>query len=33
MNINIDESTKDALLNDLTKHNKNAVRLMVKGFG
>jgi len=33
MNINIDASTKDALLSDLTKQKKNAVRLMVKGFG
>jgi len=33
MNISIDTSTRDALLNDLTKQKKSVVRLMIKGFG
>lgn len=33
MNISLDTSTRDALINDLTKHKKSAARLMIKGFG
>jgi len=33
MNIVIDESTKEALLENLQKRNKDAVRLAIKGFG
>jgi hypothetical protein len=33
MNIIIDESTKQALLENLEKRNKKAVRLAIKGFG
>lgn len=33
MNILFDDNTKNALLENLEKQNKSAVRLMVKGFG
>ena len=33
MNILLDENTKKALIENLEKENKSAVRLMVKGFG
>lgn len=33
MNVIIDESTKQALLENLKKRNKSAVRLAIKGFG
>lgn len=33
MNVTIDESTKEALLDNLKKRNKDAVRLAIKGFG
>ncbi|SKA79001.1 hypothetical protein SAMN05428976_103192 [Clostridium sp. USBA 49] len=33
MNIIIDEETKKALLENLKKRNKSAVRLSIKGFG
>ncbi len=33
MDITIDSSTKEALLENLKKRNKDAVRLAIKGFG
>jgi hypothetical protein len=33
MNVIIDDSTKEALLENLKKRNKNVVRLAIKGFG
>jgi hypothetical protein len=33
MNVIIDDSTKEALLANLEKRNKHAVRLALKGFG
>jgi hypothetical protein len=33
MNVIIDNSTKEALLENLQKRNKNVVRLAIKGFG
>jgi hypothetical protein len=33
MNVIIDDSAKEALLENLEKRNKNAVRLAIKGFG
>lgn len=33
MNILFDENTKEAMLSNLEKQNKSAVRLIVKGFG
>jgi hypothetical protein len=33
MDITIDSSTKEALLENLEKRNKDAVRLAIKGFG
>lgn len=33
MNIIIDDSTKEALLDNLKKRNKEAVRLAIRGFG
>ncbi|GEM_PF-2198615 len=33
MNIILDSTTQDSLKKDLEKQNKNAVRLMIKGFG
>jgi hypothetical protein len=33
MNVIIDDSTKEALLENLKNRNKNVVRLAIKGFG
>lgn len=33
MNVIIDNETKEALVNNLNKRNKSAVRLSIKGFG
>jgi hypothetical protein len=33
MNITIEDNTREALLENLSKRNKSAVRLSIKGFG